>query len=166
MKGSKVSFAHFLEKFPELPLPITLNNEAHHAFSRENDPLSPLMIEQYILPLEDLVVDEFTEFVACFRIPETHGFHAVVYWRASLLDYQYKLATFTRKGELIDIRIIAGTFSDGETLIQSFATIEEDWEILVVSGQVKTGQKEPYDASSSTTYSLELLPDGTIINQS
>ncbi|MCB0587729.1 MAG: hypothetical protein KDD06_20725 [Phaeodactylibacter sp.] len=162
-KPPRVSFSHFLEKFPEVELPITLAEEAHHAFSQKNEPLPPLMIEQFILPLEEQGIDDYTEFVACMRIPETHEFHAVIYWRAGLLNYQYTLATFTKKGELIDKRVIGGTFSDGVVLTSSVVTIDEDWTIYVVSGQARPGEKD-YDASSSTAYKLELLPEGQIVN--
>ena len=53
-----MSFSHFLEKFPEVELPITLAEEAHHAFSQKNEPLPPLMIEQFILPLEEQGIDD------------------------------------------------------------------------------------------------------------
>ena len=159
----RVSFSHFLNKFPEVELPAILAEEAHHAFSQNNDPLPALMIEQFILPLEDQQVDDYTEFVPCMKIPGTHDFHAIIYWRAGLMNYQYMLACFTKKGELIDKRVIAGTFSDGDTLTTSVATIDEDWVISIVSGQAGVGEKE-YDPSSSTAYQLELLPDGKIVN--
>ncbi|MCB0592773.1 MAG: hypothetical protein H6557_11415 [Lewinellaceae bacterium] len=164
-KPPMVSFSHFLEKFPVVELPITLAEEAHHAFSLKNDPLPALMIEQFILPLEVREVDDYTEFIPCMRIPDTQEFHAIIYWRAGLLNYQYTLACFTKKGELIDKRVIAGTFSDGQALTASVATIDEDWIISVVSGEAGAGQKL-YDPSSSTAYQLELLPEGRIVNVS
>lgn len=145
-------------------MPVTLGDESHHEFSRRNDPLPTRAIEQYIEPLEPPETEQgLTEYIACFRIPDTHEFIAVVYWRAHLMDYRYKLATFTKSGRLIDTQIIAGTFSDGKTLTRSVATINEDWEILIVSGQSEVGREDKYDASSSTTHQLELLPDGTIV---
>lgn len=163
-KNQKINFSGFLKKFPEVELPATLGDETHHQFSQENEPLPALMVEQFILPLEETPMDEFTEFIACFKIPETHEFHALVYWRAGLMNYQYKLATFTKKGELIDKRVIAGTFSDGNTLTKSIATIDEDWEIFIISGQAGTDRQKNYDASTSTAYKIELLPDGKIKN--
>ena len=163
-KNNKINFSHFLDKFPEVELPATLGDETHLHFSRENDPLPKLMVEQFILPLEEMPADEFTEFIACFKIPDTHEFHAIVYWRAGLMSYQYKLVTYTKKGDLIDMRVIAGTFSDGNTLTKSIATIDEDWEIFIISGQAGTDRKKKYDASTSTAYKLELLPDGKIKN--
>ncbi|MCB0568957.1 MAG: hypothetical protein KDC66_04305 [Phaeodactylibacter sp.] len=159
----KINFAHFLGKFPEVELPVTLGEESHHAFSQENEPMPPMMIEQFILPVEQAPADDYTEFVPCMKVPKTGDFHAIIYWRAGLLNYQYTLATFTNKGEWIDKRVIAGTFSDGETLTTSVATIDEDWMIYIVSGNAG-GNGTAYDASSSTAYKLELLPDGKIAN--
>jgi hypothetical protein len=162
-KLPKVDFRHFLEKFPEVELPITLGEEAHHDFSLTNDPLPTLMIAQYIDLIEGGESDELTEFIACFQIPETGEFYAVVYWKAELMAYQYVLATFSKKGVLIDKRTIAGTYSDGKTLTQSVATIDEDWTIHIVTGQTAV-ERRVYDASSSTAYELEILPDGQIVN--
>ncbi len=160
--NQKLNFGHFLEKFPEIDLPITLTEESATAFSRENDPLSALLIQKYILPIEPDEVDDLTEFIACLRIPKTDGFFAVIYWKAALMNYQYVLTTFSKKGILIDRKVIAGTYSDGETLIQSVATIEEDWIIYVVSGK-KPANATSYDASSSKSFNLELLATGEII---
>jgi len=160
-KAPKVSFGHFLEKFPEIKLPVILAEEAHHSFSQKNDPLPAIMVEQFLLPIEQKETDEFTEFVPCLKIPETHDFHAIIYWRAGLMDYRYTLATFSKKGELIDKRVIGGTYSDGKTLITSVATLDEDWTIYIASGQSQQGQ---FDATESTAYQLELLPEGFIIN--
>lgn len=165
MKSSNntVSLDSFLSFFPELPLPVLLSESVQLDFSRNNPPLPGLAIEQYLLPLEKGPVDEMTEFVPCFKIGATHSFHAIVYWRAALMDYQYILLTLTEKGALIDRRVIAGTFSDGKVLTQSVAQIDEDWAIQVVSGQ---SADDFYSADTSTMFQLELLPDGKIINVS
>ncbi len=158
-----MNFAAFLGKFPEVRLPVVLNDEIHHEFSRHNDPLPGLMIERFIAPLEDEPVDDLTEFIACFKIPDTGEFYAVVYWKAALLNYQYVLATFTKSGLLVDKRVIAGLYSDGKTLTTSVATIDEDWVIHVVSGQSDANSAHLYDASQSKMYELELLPEGKIV---
>jgi len=164
MEQKKIRFSHYLKYFPELELPITLGEETHHAFSQKNEPLPALAIQQFILPLEgEEEVDELTEYIPCFKIPKTDGFYAIVYWKAGLLNYQYMLVTYEPKGKLIDQRVIAGTFSDGESMTNSVATIEEDWMIYVVTGHSAKAD-EVYDAGHSTTIDLEILPDGSIIN--
>ena len=159
----KIKLDNFLERFPLIEMPITIGEDSHHSFSKQNEPLQQKMIDQYLLPYEGGEQDEFTEFVPCLRIPKTHQFHAIIYWKASLMDYQYILMTLTEKGDLIDKRVIAGTFSDGNTLTNSVATIDEDWVIYIASGQSKASIQH-YDASSSRAYKLELLPEGNIVN--
>lgn len=158
-----VSFLFFLDKFPEVDLPISLGEEEHHIFSRQNEPLNPVMIGQYILPLEDEEVDDLTEFVACFRLPGLKDFHAIVYWKASLLSYQYTLVTLNKNGELIDKRVIAGTYYDGQQLTQSAATITQDLKIYVVSGQGDPSRQD-YEASSSSAYRLQIGTSGKIVH--
>jgi hypothetical protein len=66
-----------------------------------------------------------------------------------------------KEGQLIDKQVIAGTFYDGYTLTTTVATIDEDWTILMVSGQSSSDTN--YDASGTRTQKLELLPEGQII---
>ena len=162
-KDKKLSFDGFLKKFPEIPLPVNLGENTHMDFSRQNDPIADIEIAEYIAPFDTAEIDEFTEFIACFRIPDLKEFQAIVYWRAGLMDYRYVLATYNKKGELIDQRVIAGMYSDGDKLTQSVATIDGDWVIHVGSGQsdAKTGK---FDVKNNTTFNLELMPDGTIEN--
>jgi len=159
----KVSLNAFLEKFPEVVPPITLTNDMQFTFSKNNDPLTQPMIRQYLEPLEGERSDEMTEFIPCFRIAQTHEFHAIVYFKASLLDYRYVLVTFTQTGIFVDKQTIAGTYSDGELLVESVASIEDDWEILIVSGKDQKSQNEIFDPTSSRAYRLEMLPDGKIV---
>ncbi|PHN05354.1 hypothetical protein [Flavilitoribacter nigricans] len=162
-KQLKVSFQHFLEKFPEVELPITLGEDTHHAFSQKNDPIPPLMIEQFILPLEEEESDEFTEFIACFRMPAQKEYQAIVYWKAGLLNYQYMLATFGKDEKLIDKRVIGGTYYDGEQLTQSVATIKEDGQVIIASGQGDPHQ-EHFEAASTTAYRVQIGTKGKIVN--
>jgi len=157
-----ISLKEFLAQFPEVKLPITLTDETQRVFSQTNEPFPQRMIEEYLIPLEGQEeIDEFTEFVPCFRIPDTFDFHAVVYWVAQLMNYQYIMVTFTKDGALIDKKVLGGTFYDGKTLTTSIATIDEDWTMVIMSGQTSTDTL--YDASGTRTQKLELLPEGQII---
>jgi len=155
-------FQDFVMSFPMLDLPVILSEEAHHIFSSENEPLQAHMIQRYILPVEG-EVDEMTEFIPCFRIPETHGFHALVYWKASLLTYEYVLVTFGPQGELIDRKVIAGTHATDEVIAKTVATIDRDWSIYIVGG-VSNRDEELYNPKSSQSVNMELLASGEIIN--
>lgn len=157
-----VSFEQFLEMFPLIEFPVTLGEDTHLTFSRENEPLQATLIEQWIVPLEG-TLDEFSEVVAGFRVPDTHDFHAVLYWKAGLMSYQYVLVTFEKNGTPIDRRVVAGLHTDANTMTRSVATFDEDWMIYVVTGQVRTEQQEDYDPTKSKAFELELLPNGKIV---
>ena len=157
-KELKISFQHFIEKFPEIELPVIFTDESAIEFSKNNDPLPSQMIHQFIDDQED----DFTEYIACIRIPKTHDFHAIIYWKAALMNYHYVLATYDKKGKLIDKSVIAGTYSDGKSLTKSVATIDEDWIIYIVSGQT-AADAPSYNATTSNAFNLELLATGEII---
>jgi hypothetical protein len=149
----------FLAAFPKIELPVTLTPDLVHVFSQNNDPLPESLVEGFLLPLGE-ECDVFTEFIPCFALPDTEDFHALVYWKAALMRYTYVLITLDKNGTLIDRAELAGTFSDQNTLIQSVATIEEDWDIVVMSG--KATIDGAYDAASSKMTTMELLPDGKL----
>lgn len=160
----RIPFEEFLELFPLAPLPITLTEEMAHEFSKENEVMPGLVIEQYMLPLEG-EIDEWTEFVPCFRFPDTKDFHAIVYWKAGLLQYHFVLVTLNLQGGVIDKRVLAGTQVAGEIVTQSVATIDQDWIVTVVTGQARSGKDTLYDATTSKAFSLEVMPNGTIIDE-
>jgi len=156
-----VDFNIFLEYFPEVDLPVTLGEFTHLEFEKENEILPVSVIKTFLDPIQETESDELTEYIPGFRIKDTFGFHALVYWKASLMGYHYILSTFTQKGEFIDQKILAGTLFDDQDVFESVATIAPDWEIIIVSGK-KSAQSGYYDPSGSTTIRLELLPEGAI----
>jgi len=158
----KIRFKSFIKRFPEVELPIILGNDTHHTFSRNNPPLPALYIDTFISLIEGPIEHEFMEIIPCFAIPDTKEFHAIVYWKAGLMDYQYVLATYSKRGVPIARRVIGGTFSDGKILAQSVATIDSDWTIHIVTGNSNL-QEEEYDAATSTAIEVELLIDGNIV---
>lgn len=157
-----ISFKSFLKQFPATKFPIILGEDTHLVFSQKNDPLSEAVIVQHILPLEGDVMDDMTEFVACFSLPKKDDFYTIVYWKAALLDYQYKLVTYDKKGNLIDQKVIAGTFLNGEDITQSMATITEEYEIYMVSGQNQIEVLD-YKADQSTANRFQLATNGKIV---
>ncbi|MFK7809528.1 MAG: hypothetical protein AB8F74_17120 [Saprospiraceae bacterium] len=162
IKNQKATFIHFLDKFPEIELPITLSEDSHHDFSKTNKPLSADMTREFLANLETVEIDEYTEYIPCFSIPETHGFHAIVYFKAGLMTYEYVLITFNKDGISIDKKTIAGTKVEGDQLHRTVATIEDDWIIYCVRGT--TAADNPvYDSSTSESLHLELLATGEII---
>jgi hypothetical protein len=158
----RYSFPDFIAKFPPVSMPVTLGEETHHAFGTENEPLPDAMIEQFILPTErGAVLDEFTEYLPCFAIEDTEQFVALVWWKAELLNYEYVLATFNFKGELIDRQVIAQTKVDGQKVSRAVAHINEEYEITIAEGDSGSGGDD-FDPSQSRTRHLEIMASGEI----
>lgn len=156
---SNPNFADFVHKFPEISLPITLTQEAQFAFSQQNKPLHPVQIQHFIGDIGD---EEISEAIPCLRIPDTKDIVALIYWTAGLLSYEYHLATYTNKGELIDDKVIAGLKSNSEFMLERVATIDPDWIIYVVEGESKAS--DPLSINThSEEMTLELQPNGLII---
>lgn len=155
-------FADFVSKFPPVPMPVTLGEETHHVFSQENKPLPEAMIAQFILPTEpEPAEDPYTEYVPCFAIEDTEHFIALVWWKANLLNYEYVLATFNLKGELIDRRVIAFTrVLDDKRVQRAVATIDDEWVIFIAEGISSGGGV--FDPTSSKTYDMEIMLSGKI----
>ena len=163
-KINKVRFNEFLKKFPVVDLPVTIGEGTHLEFSRINDPLPQQMIDQFILSQGEPEPDEFTEFIPCFRLKKSEEFVAIVYWIGALLDYQYIMLTFNRKGVEIDRSVIAGTKVIGNSLLTSVATIDEELIIYIAAGEADAHTNQ-FDANSSKSFSLEILPNGEIISE-
>jgi hypothetical protein len=156
------NFKDFLNFFPVVDLPVNLTDESIFAFQHENAPLPQAMINQFILPIEEGSYDEYTEFVPCFQLHDTHQFSAIVYWKAQLLQYQYILATFDESYKFITSAVIAGTQSNGDQILQSVAHIDEDWIIHIVEG-LQSANSSAYDPENSKNFNMEILATGEII---
>lgn len=161
MSNTDINFEKFLTLFPEVELPITLSTDTHLEFSKHNLAIPAAMMDEYLSSVLD---DELTEYIACFKIPNTESFHAIVYWRAGLMEYEYYLSTYDKVGNLLDKRVISGTKSNNEQLVRSVATIEADWLINVVEGTefFKEDGESVFNPQSSRVYNLELLANGEI----
>ena len=157
----KAKFKDFLERFPELQLPLTLRDDSHHDFE-QNKPLSDEMIASYITRYEIGQVDDFTEYVACFSFPKVakQPYQVVVYWKAALMQYDYVLATYSLDGNMIDKKAIAGTKVVGNAVKHTLATIDEKNTIFIAEGEVTEGVD--YDPNSTKTKRFEVLENGRI----
>jgi len=157
---SKMSIKDFLKYFPKVKPPVTLTEDSNRVFSKKNKPFSIEATEEYLVKFEK-EIDEFTEFIPCFRIIQIDNIHIIVYWKGGLMTYEYIMATLNKKGELISRKIIAGTKSNGETVVQSAATIDEDLIIHIMVGATNKGKD--YDPKDSKPMSMEVLPTGDIV---
>lgn len=152
-------FEIYLESFQEIDLPITLTQDLSPTFSAENRPLKDEQIVEFIHPV-DSEIDEYTEYVPCFRLKETPHFKATVYWKASLTVNQYVLVIYTLLGEPLSARVLSSVeFEEKGQIIRSIASIEDDWTIVIAKGAENQGA---FDVNSNKVVTLEIMPDGTI----
>lgn len=151
----------FLSFFPEIDLPVTLSEEYVKEFSTNNIPLNIVAIEQWIVQWEG-PMDELTEYIPCFKIKETFDIHAIVYWKAGLMTYEYIMVTLDKQGNLISRKVVASTKSDGKNVQRSISTIDEDWIIHIIAGE-NDDHDLHYEATRSKAFNMELMVDGRII---
>lgn len=149
-----------LNLFPVIDPPITLSEEIAYKFSAENRPISQKLIETYFANWDTL--DEYSELVPCCQLKSEGPYFSIIYWKGSLLTYEYILANVDETGLLISKKVIAGTVSNGISVKSSVASIDESGIIYSMAGESKDPQN--YDPAHSNGYSFEILPDGQIIS--
>ncbi len=162
---SRNLFQDFLSLFPPVELPVSLTLESHKTFEQINDLIPIDLASMFIMQEDELPEEEFTEFLPCFRLPagKEIDFIALVYWKASLMRYDFILATYTKTGIPISRQVIAGTSSDSKTIIKKVATLEQDYSIEVIASEQDVDQIH-FDPSSTKELSYELLPNGFIFH--
>lgn len=149
-----------LHYFPETSLPVLVSEDHLSEYEAESDPFPQSFIDEILLEWEK-EADEFTEFIPCFKLPKEDKFNAVVYWKGSLLRYDFMLVTLDKNGELINKKSIANTIVNELIIRKSVASIEPDLIINIIAGQTMDGDE--YDASMSKAFAMEILPTGEII---
>lgn len=156
-----MDFQQFLKFFPEVELPITLREDTYEELSADM-PLLPLAMAGHFLMGEADIDDDMTEYIPCFRFQSYEHFEAVVYWKASLLNYEYILKTFTKDGEgVIDSQVIGGTQVIDNQIIQSIAIVDSDNTIYIATGQINDDESVG-DATQNKTRTVEINSDGTL----
>lgn len=160
--SKKTTLEGLLDFFPDVELPVTLSEDYTSTFSANNAPLPQAVIEEYILRWEESEeIDEFTEYVPCFQLPEAEHYKALVYWKGGLLKYEYILVTLDNTGLLLERKILASTLSDNFTVRKSVAQIDEDLIITIIAGETIEGTV--YNPERSQSFTMEILHDGHII---
>lgn len=159
-KINDISLKQFLSFFPIVSPPVVISKDTITTFSKENKPLPMIALEKYFKAWGD-EIDEFVEFVPCFSLEATQEYQTLVYWKASLLSYEYIIVTLDKTSEVISKKVIAGIISDGIKSVQSAATIQEDLTIHIASGMI--ADNNLYDAKDSKQTYMEIMPSGQII---
>lgn len=147
-----------LEFFPEVSPPLVLSEDLALTFSEKNTPIPMDLIVNTISQWEE--IDEYTEIIPCLSLIINDKHKAIIYWKGSLLSYQYTLITIAEEKEIVSRKIIAGTISNGLTIKKSVANIDEDLVIHSMVGESDVNEK--YNPHNSKAYSFEIRPDGQI----
>lgn len=149
-----------LHYFAETELPIMVSEDYLSEFERINDPFPQAFIDEIIQEWE-IEIDDYTEFIPCFKLPKQEKFQGVVYWKGGVLKYDFILVTLNLDGELINKKAISSTIVENNLIKKSIASIEKDLIINIIAGQSIDGSE--YDANESKAFAMEILPDGQII---
>lgn len=156
-----MDFQQFLKYFPEVEFPITLREDTYEELSADMPLIPQAMIEHFLMDEADFE-DDMTEYIPCFRYKKHEHFEAIVYWKASLLSYEYILKTFTKDGEgVIDSQMIAGTLVKNNQIIQSIAIVGSDDTIYIATGNINDDGTIA-DASQNKSRTIEINEDGTL----
>jgi len=153
------SLEQLLDKFPEITPPITISEDSAVAFSSKNKPISLDLIDEYFNVWDSF--DEYTEVVPCFQLNVPNDYYGLVYWKGSLLSYEYILLILSKEGTLISKKVIAGTISNGQTIKKSVATIDENLSIYTMVGEQEISDQN-YNPTHSFAFKFEIEVDGTI----
>jgi len=154
-------FTTLITKFPKAKLPVELAPDTFREFEKKNKPLSVDTVSHFLLE-EGEVIDEFTEFIPCFRLSDTPKFEGLIYWQASLMEYHYWLVTFDKKGNFIEKKRIAGTIPVDAAFKVSVATVTSSWNIEVKEGESAQNTKNLIPTSFSQHHIINISPEGTM----
>lgn len=160
-KIKAISFASFVEYFPEVELPIIITEESIHNFSKLNTPL-PLSAYSFFIQSDSELPDEFTEYIPCLRFNPSEDVVAILLWKGSLLSYDYLMVSYHKKtGKEISRKIIAGTKIIDDTIIKSSAVISVDFEVDILVNSYSS-EKQMYPERSEQ-FVVEIMSDGTMV---
>ena len=160
-KVPTASFTEFIDFFPLLKLPFSLLPDLEQ-IPADPVPLPEILLAAYILPFEGDEVDEYTEYIPYGKIEGTKDYHALVYWKAGVLKYEFILATYQLDGQPTSHAIIGGIRYEEEGTIHSVAIIHEDFRITIAEGLAE--EKTMAIATEETqSYYMAIKPSGEII---
>jgi len=152
-------FAEFIDFFPPLEPPFSLLPDISQ-IPYTPVPLPSVLLDAFILPFEGEETDEFTEYIPYARIAGKHDYHALVYWKAGVMQYEFILATYSKDGKLLSHAIIGGIRSDDNGILHSVAVINKDMSITIAEGVA--AENDNYDLDQTNTYQMSIQPTGQI----
>lgn len=169
------NFKSFLTLFPEIELPLTISSEYLDIFSKYNKPIPEIDIYKYIIndkSIEnkwveennstDIDVDLFEEeYIACLKLPDTKKFHALVYLKIGILNYEYILQTYDLTGNKLSKQLIASMTAKDNIIKELVAFIDEDLIVLIMEGDKNINEK--YNPEKSRPLSFEINDQGYVL---
>jgi hypothetical protein len=155
-------FESFLSYFPEITPPITLTEDSIDHINATNDALPYHLLNSFINNWEGEEDLALTEYIPCLKLPKNGKFNTIIYWKASLLRYDFIMATIDDIGNLIQRKNLCGTLVEDNVIKKSVANIDEDYIIHIVAGAHKTNEMD-YDASYSQSFTMEVMANGEIV---
>lgn len=142
-------------------MPVTLTDESVDVINASNDPLPASLTAAFIQVWEGgEEADEFTEYMPCFRFKPNKDIMAMVYWKASLMRYEFILVTLDEKHRLISRKPICGTLIEGDIIKKSVARIDEEFIIHIAAGAHHADVE--YMAQQSQSFAMEIIANGEI----
>jgi len=149
-----------LAYFPLIEPPLTLSGKTIPSFSAQNRPIPARLIEELFSKWESF--DEYTEIIPCFQLDSKNDHFIIVYWKGSLLSYQFILMTLNKSAGVLSKKVIAGTLSNNQTVMESVAVIDEELNIFSVSGASDDLSARKYNPEHSQSFRFEIDSDGSI----
>lgn len=157
----KYTFEDFLEYFQEYELPLSLLPDLDQVPSNP-PPVPAELLDRYIIPFEAAEAeDEFVEYIPYGRFASQNKFHAVVYWKASVLRYEFILATFSWEGDPLSHAIVGGIRYEDEGILHSVGVIQPDFKITIAEGLLDPDQRKT-DLTQTQTYYMLISDVGGI----
>ena len=162
-KTQPVTVSEFLQFFPEVELPVVFTDETLNVFSQENPPLPNTIVQTVIAEWEG-ALDDYTEVIPCVLVDSNEDYHAFVYWKGGLLQYEFILVTIDARAEtptLISRKIIGSTVTEGDIIKKSIASIDHDLIIHIIAGAGSAMGE--YSADQSQAFTMEIQTTGDIL---
>ncbi len=162
MNLANQDFASFLSYFPQAELPLTIQQNDYHLYSKSNDALPDPLLNLFILPYLDFELDEFTEFLPCLQFESVKGMHSLVFWTARLMHYSFYLINFNSNGQFQHLEELAGFYTEGDKLINKMAHVDVSGTVYILEGDLDKSYQE-VNPVGTKKWMLEYLPDGSFL---
>lgn len=162
-KTKPVTTSELLQFFPDVELPVVFTDETLNVFSQENPPIPNTIIQTVIAEWEG-ELDEYTEVIPCVRVDSNEDYHAFVYWKGGLLQYEFILVTIDAKSDtpkMISRKVIGSTVTENEIIKKSVASIDPDYIIHIIAGAGSAYGE--YSADQSQAFTMEIQTTGDIL---